>query len=197
MRHTTRFLVFVIGTIVLLILTTLPSAAQAKLTEQSRLAIDGIGPIRVGMTIAEAEKSAGLRLIERGVRAGSGGCYQVQPQFGFQNLAFMVISDREDNRMERNRDRIARVDVYRGSRIRTVSGAKIGDSETRIKSLYPQQIQVSPHKYTSDRGGRYLTYVPKDSLDRNYRLIFETLNGRVTQFRSGRLPEVEFVEGCA
>ena len=67
---------------------------------------------------------------------------------------------------------IARVDIYGNSRITTVRGAKIGDSEDRIKSLYPGQIRVTPHEYV--RGGHYLTFVPRDASDRQYRLVFET-----------------------
>lgn len=197
MQVNRRFLALFISTIVALLLVSFPLSAQSRLTEQAKLAIDGIGPIRVGMTIAQAEKSAGVQLVEKGARAGSGGCYFLSSKSGPADLGFMVISNREDERIDRTRDRIARVDVYRNSRITTVSGAKIGDTEARIKSLYAGKIQVTPHKYTRDQGGRYLTFVPSDAADRNYRLIFETLNGRVTRFRSGKLPEVEFVEGCA
>ncbi|MBW4521797.1 MAG: hypothetical protein KME16_19115 [Scytolyngbya sp. HA4215-MV1] len=195
MRRKFRVLLLGLGTIVALLLTLLPVSAQSRLTEQSKLAIDGIGPVRVGMTIAQAEKSAGVHLIEKGARAGSGGCYYVRPQTGPANLGFMVISDREDNRMVRDKDRIARVDVWRNGRITTLSGAKNGDTEARIKSLYPGKIRVTPHKYVGD--GHYLTFMPQDPEDHNYRLIFETDGKRVTQFRSGKLPEVEYVEGCA
>ena len=123
--------------------------------------------------------------------------HHLRPQSGLKGLALMVISDREDERIDRDHDRIARVDVYPGSRVTTLSGAKIGDTEEQIQSLYPGRIQVSPHNYTGYRGGHYLTFVPQDEADRNYRLVFETLKGRVTTFRSGRLPEVGFVEGCA
>lgn len=192
-----KFLTVMLGTIVALVLASLPLAAQAQLTEQSKVMLNGIGQIRVGMTVAEAERAAQVQLVEKGGRAGMGGCYHLWAKTGPQNLAFMVISNRTDNRLERNKDHIARVDVYEGSRITTLSGARIGDTEARIKSLYPGQIKVTAHKYTGDRGGHYLTFIPKDAADRNYRLIFETLNGRVTQFRAGKLPEVEYVEGCA
>lgn len=197
MKHRAKLLTFPIATVVIFALTILSASTRPQLTEQSKVAIDGIGPVRVGMTIAQAEASAGVRLVEKGGRAGTGGCYYVWPQPEIEGLAFMVISDRSDNRIERNRDRIARVDVFEGSRLTTVSGARIGDTEARIKSLYPGKIKVTPHHYTWDSGGHYLTYVPQDSKDRNYRLIFETYRGRVTQFRAGQLPEVDYIEGCA
>lgn len=197
MQRTFKWLLLLVGTGLVCLLLSFPASAQLQLTAESKLTIDGIGPIRVGMTVAEAEASAQVRLVERGARAGGGSCYYLRPQSGLEGLAFMVTSNREDERIVRNQDQIARVDVYQGGRTTTVSGAKIGDSEARIKAIYGSKIQVSPHKYSRDRGGKYLTYVPRDAADRSYRLIFETLNGRVTQFRSGRLPEVEYVEGCA
>jgi hypothetical protein len=192
-----KFFVLVLGCISAIAFLHSPLVAQPQLTEQSKLAIDGIGPIRVGMTVAEAEKSANITLIEKGVRAGGGGCYYLWPKTGPKNLSLMVISPREENRILRDRDRIARVDIFSDSPVTTLRGAKIGDTEARIKALYPGQIKTTPHEYTSSQGGHYLTFIPKDAADKGYRLVFETLKGRVRQFRSGKLPEVEFVEGCA
>jgi hypothetical protein len=155
--------------------------AQAKLTNQSKLSINGIGAVKVGMTVKEATKAAGTKL------AGdppNENCYYLKPQGEAKEIGFMVA-----------KSRIARVDVSNKSKIATLTGAKVGDTEARIKSLYPQQIQVTPHKYV--KGGHYLTFISKDSADQNYRIIFETDGKRVTQFRSGKLPEVEFVEGCS
>ncbi|MCF4970071.1 hypothetical protein [Nostoc sp. CMAA1605] len=154
--------------------------AQTRLTPQSKVSINGIGPVRVGMTVSQASQAAGVRF------AGdkpNNSCYYVSPK-GYKNLGFMVTENR-----------IARVDVYDKSRITTVRGAKIGDTEARIKSLYPGQIQVSPHNYVP--GGHYLTFVPQDRADRNYRVVFETDGKRVTMYRAGKLPEVEYVEGCS
>ena len=33
--------------------------------------------------------------------------------------------------------------------------------------------------------------------DRNYRIVFETDGKRVLRFRAGKLPEVEYIEGCS
>lgn len=155
--------------------------AQAKLTNQSKLFINGIGQVRVGMTVSQARKAAGTKLIGD---SPNNSCYYVKPQKEPKNLLFMV-----------TKGRISRVDVRQNTQITTLKGAKIGDTEARIKSLYPGQIQVTPHKYV--QGGHYLTFIPKDRANQNYRVVFETDGKRVTHFRSGKLPEVEFVEGCS
>jgi hypothetical protein len=47
------------------------------------------------------EKSSGIKLVEKGARAGTGGCYTLVPKAEPQNLGQMVISNREDNRIIR------------------------------------------------------------------------------------------------
>ena len=90
-------------------------------------------------------------------------------------------------------DTLARVDVFRSSTTRTAAGAGLGDSAARIDSLYSGRVRTQPHKYTT---GKYL--IVPSAADTTFRLVFETdEEGRVTRYRSGRLPEVEWVEACS
>ncbi len=177
-----KFLTYLISPLVITVVAIGATSAQTKISNQSKVAINGIGSIRVGMTVAEASRASGTKLVGK----GEPSCYYVQPQGAPKGLGFMVTEGR-----------IARVDIFENKNITTVSGAKIGDTEARIKALYPGQIKVTPHEYTGAMGGHYLTYVPKDKSDRNYRVVFETDGKRVLSFRAGKLPEVEYVEGCS
>ncbi|MCU0547426.1 MAG: hypothetical protein MUE44_35570 [Oscillatoriaceae cyanobacterium Prado104] len=176
-----------IGAVVVVSVWATSASGQAKLTERSKLALDGIGPIRIGMTVAEASRAAGMRLIKT-LSAGRTEeyCAYFEAQGGPKGISFMVISDR-----------ITRIDIN-NKRVTTIKGAKIGDTEDKIFSLYPGQIQATRHPYQgrSPYNGKYLTFVPKDATDKNYRIIFETSKNRVERFRSGKLPEVEAIEGC-
>ena len=88
--------------------------------------------------------------------------------------------------------RVMRVDVTSAG-IATSQGAQVGDSEARIRNLYGALVSESPHKYTA---GKYLTVTPLAASDSSFRLIFEIGDGRVTRYRSGKRPQVEYVEGC-
>lgn len=162
---------------------------QTPLTNNSSIVLNGISPIRVGATIAEAEVATGMRFRQTSSvgQTPEWQCTYYAPVNGPEGLSFMVVNNE-----------IVRVDVSRNSQIETRSGAGIGDSENFILSLYPGKIEVSPHPYLSDkqRNGHYLTYVPQDAVDRDYRLIFETVDGSVVQFRSGFRDAVERIEGC-
>ncbi|MEN6374747.1 MAG: hypothetical protein ABFD75_08200 [Smithella sp.] len=84
---------------------------------------------------------------------------------------------------------VARIDVDKEN-YTTPEGAKLGDSEETIKKLYPR-AEVEGHKYVPE--GHYFTV---RSSDKRRAIIFETDGKNVTTFRIGRMPEVEWVEGC-
>lgn len=159
--------------------------AQSQLTTQSKVFVDGFGRAKVGMTVNAANNATGTRLVSLdGTPIQSKGCFYVKPKTAPQGIEFMLTDGR-----------IARVDVVNNKQITTVSGAKIGDTEAKIKSLYPGKIKVTPHKYFT--GGHYLTFTSNYPNYKNYRVVFETDGNRVTRYRAGKLPEVEFVEGCS
>lgn len=153
-----------------------------KLTNEAKVTIAGLGPIQVGMTLAEASKAAEIAFVPVGGSA-SLACRYFQPKEGPEGIGFMVVNDQ-----------IIRIDIWPGSSITTLSGAGIDSTEAEIEALYPGQIEVSSHKYTN---GQYLTFIPEDAGAKLYRLVFETdAEGRVTQFRAGQFPAVNWVEGC-
>ena len=88
---------------------------------------------------------------------------------------------------------VARIDIDNGT-IATAEGARIGDSEDRIRQLYAGRVVTTPHRYTA---GHYLTVRPSAAADSLFRIVFETDSGRVKLYRAGRVPPVEYVEGCA
>jgi hypothetical protein len=140
----------------------------------------GIGRIRAGMTVKEAR--AAVPGFEPAVGAESVGCDYASVPGLPRGVSIMV----EDGV-------VGRVDVLEGT-VSTSAGARIGDTEATIKKLYKGLVTVSPHKYTD---GHYLTVVPKSHADSAFRIVFETDGARVLQYRAGRRPQVEYVEGCA
>lgn len=149
-------------------------------TKVSTIEPKGFGPIRVGMTVAEAERAVGAPLAMLGPKMEP--CYYVSSG-DRPGVAFMIIEGR-----------VARIDVHQQSIVRTAEGAGIGDTQARIQSLYPGRVEVQPHKYVE---GRYLIVRPAAAADSGYRVIFETDGKKVSRFRAGRLPEVRWVEGCS
>jgi hypothetical protein len=170
-------------TTIALLLTPKIAIAAPALTEESRLGTNGIGPLHVGMTIGEAEEASGRRFKVQENPLG-GTCTYATIR-GLEGVSVMLI-----------KGIIERVDI-RNPNIMTLRGAKVGDSEKRINILYPNQIKTTVHPYTGRSGGHYLTFYPKDREDQDYRIIFETSKGKVYEYRSGRVPAVDYIEGCS
>jgi hypothetical protein len=59
-------LIVVIGLFFAGLIAIMPASGQSQLTATSKVAINGIGPIRVGMTIQQAQASARSRLLSQG-----------------------------------------------------------------------------------------------------------------------------------
>ena len=89
---------------------------------------------------------------------------------------------------------LARIEITAPG-VRTDRGAGVGDDRMRIDSLYGGRTTTMPAKY--DPHGSYIVVRPASATDSSRRIVFETdSTHRVTRYRAGREPEVEWVEGC-
>lgn len=163
--------------------TTAPPAPE-RLTSASRLSLDGIGPVDIGMTLEEASAAAGTPIRTRPSDPFGPEC-QYAYAAAVPGVAFMVINGR-----------IARVDAGDpGGDLRTVSGIGRGSTEDEVKRTYPGRIRVEGHPYLPT--GRYLVYVPADAGLSHLSMIFETDGRVVTRFRAGLKGAVAQIEGCS
>ena len=138
----------------------------------------GAGPARIGMPLAELEP---LLAGPVDTAAAAGNCGYVRLAEAPDSMLFMI-----------DGGRLVRIDVTGGTAA-TAQGARVGDAEPRVRELY-LQLREQPHKYTD---GRYLIALPDAPGDTLYRIVFETDGERVTRYRAGIYPQVEWVEGCS
>jgi hypothetical protein len=157
-----------------------PNGTRSDSVSDLALSEDGMGQVQIGMPLSEAV-NMGLLSENPNLKPE---CDYVFPAVGAgipEGVSVMVV-----------RGKLARIDVDTGS-VTTGEGAKIGDTEERLKSLYGDDVKVTPHKYIEK--GHYFT-VLGDSASAGRALVFETDGQKVTMFRGGRLPEVGWVEAC-
>jgi hypothetical protein len=146
--------------------------------------VDGLGPMQVGMTVAEARLALGhfKRIPDPTAPADTMACgYAWSARFS-EGVKVMLEGGR-----------VVRVEVDSGA-VATAEGARIGDTEARIQQLYPGRVQVQPHKYTD---GHYLVVRPAAASDTTHLIVFETDGNAVLRYRGGQKPQVEYVEGCS
>ena len=142
---------------------------------------DGYGDLRFGMSADEAKKAWGGDL--NGAPGAGETCYYLSPVSSPvpSHFAFMI-----------ENGKFVRYDV--GNDKETApGGGQRGMDAGRIRELYADRVEESPHKYVP--GGRILRI--KDSAGPGV-LVFETdAAGKVSEWRAGVAPQVDYVEGCS
>ena len=163
-----RFAVLVFGALALAACGTEPARETGEPLEWV-VSDSAVGPIAVGMTAAQiAGHTDTLGQVE--------GCVYAKAPAA-PGLLIMLLDGK-----------VVRFDVIQPD-LATAAGAKVGDSEARIRDLYPG-VREEPHKYTD---GHYLVVDTAPGR----RLLFETDGARVTRYRAGVIPQVDWVEGCS
>ena len=145
------------------------------------LRLDGFGPVRVGMTLAELEPLLG----------GTVRIERIEPEdsCGYAYLSALPAG----TSVMLDGTTVVRVNVDTTG-IVTESGIGVGDAELDVLARYAGRIRVEEHPYTGP-DGHYL--IVEDPARPGFRLILETDGRIVISFRAGRLPEVDLIEGCA
>jgi hypothetical protein len=138
------------------------------------ISFDGLSNLRTGMTVAEIESRAGHRIKVD---------YSVSPPCGTA-----VLSKRDRVYLLLDGKHVERFDV-RGTRFSTGRGIRVGSSEPTLVSRYGGRLRRSLNIYTHE---------PQYAYTRGHRrIIFFTRHRRVAQISTGRVPEIDYDEGCA
>lgn len=143
------------------------------------LTTKGYGPVKAGMTIAEAQSLLNFKLNTFENRPIDTECDYVSETGRYEEGVNYMIQE----------GKITRIDVS-DSAITTKSGAKVGDSTEKLKEIFGSQLEIEPHKY--DEAGFYY-YIWEN--DKNYGVKFEIADDKVRQIYVGD-KTIEWVEGC-
>lgn len=142
-----------------------------------KVTFDGLGPIKIGMTVAQAEQALGARLVR--AEGYADACYFADPE-GMPGVRLLVTNQT-----------IARIDLSSAS-YATDKGAKVGDTEvTVLENLYPN-ARVEPQR-GEDKTRRIAIY----SENEQFMIMFETDGERVTGISVGKLGAVLSPKGCS
>ena len=161
---------------------TAPATAETLPANEGQAGFAGYGDMKLGSTVDEARTAWGGEL--NGAPMEGTTCHYLWPKWITRpaDFAFMM----EDGRF-------VRYDV--GTDKETApGGGKVGMSVEELQKLYGGALKGAPHKYT--QGGQYLSMDAGDVAPT--RLVFEVdAAGKVTSWRVGLSPQVEYVEGCS
>jgi len=167
------------------------AAGAGPKLDTARLGPDGLGPVKIGMTLdqARAATSSRLRVTQR-----NGTC-AVLEQVGRYDGVYFLMTD--DVIRTATISSTTSVNFYN----LTTKGLRLVASQKRVRQLYGKPFFVAPD---ADSGGRTLLYrpKPKKAPARRYAFTVAPLGGGiigqyVTEMTVGELPEVRFSEACS
>ena len=161
---------------------TAPPAAPEASPPSGQTSFAGYGEMRFGNTIEQAKAAWGGEL--NGAPSAGSSCHYLSPKWvkAPSDFAFMM-----------EEGKFVRYDV--GTDKETApGGGKVGMSVDQLKTLYGDKLQSAPHKYV--QGGQNLSVAGPGTPPS--KLVFEAdAAGKVTAWRLGIVPQVDYVEGCS
>lgn len=156
------------------------ASVTPKLDAQSKVLLRSIGPITFGMSIKQAEATIGSQF---SVYEATDNCQILTPTGSLKDeINFVAVNDQ-----------IVAANIYTG-KITTRSGIGINSLESQILSKYSANIQLLETTVVDGDEFRMLAFVPKDEVDKDYRIIFTIFDNKVHSFSTGKMPFVK--ENC-
>ena len=147
------------------------------LSSNSTVSTVGLDTVTFGMTVQQAQQAAGTLMVPI---SPVSDCYHVTPHNAPEGIVFLV----DDGTIER-------VDITAGP-ITTRSGVGVGTPDDAVIRLFGDSIKRSARP----DGTVNLTFVPSDDGDNDFRVVFNVTDGKVSSYKSGRVPQVLAATGC-
>jgi hypothetical protein len=159
-----------------------PATPATAASPAGQASFAGYGDMKLGSTIEEARAAWGGEL--SGAPSEGSTCHYLSPKWvrAPSDFAFMM-----------EQGKFVRYDVGT-DRETAPGGGKVGMRVDQLKTLYGDALQSAPHKYV--QGGQNLSVAGMDTPPS--KLVFEAdAAGKVTAWRVGIAPQVDYVEGCS
>ncbi len=161
-------------------------AACDKAPTPNVLTMEGLGPVRFGMTASEMESALGGKFAPMDPRENTGCWYTHRTDAPEPGVLYMM-SDGKLVRID-----IRPLESGMPSNIASDKGVRIDTPEPTVRAAYGAALTAGPHKYLP--GAVYLRVADAGNA---HATVFESVNGKITTFRSGVVPQVDQVEGCS
>jgi hypothetical protein len=156
------------------------AASAAPITANSRITQNGLGSMRLNMTIPQAQRRTGQRIDYQSFDPSDDVCGigRLKPT----SLGVTFLS---------TRGRIRVINVAEPG-ISTRAGIEVGDRARALRRAYGSRLHSQPSKYDPKSRDYWVTFGPRR------KLVFYADGKRVIrQIAGGRTPEVDYVEGCS
>ena len=155
-------------------------AATTAAAPPSVVRFDGIGPVRVGMSLSQLNRALHT-------------AYTLPSDPEERSCFWVDVPDESGVVAMILEGHVARVDVVKTDTVTSTSeGIHNGDSEAQAIRVYGTRLKIRPHAYDPENG-HYLTLL---SPDRKYGIRFEAFDGKISRYYAGSVKAISYIEGC-
>ncbi len=142
------------------------------------------GPVVLGSSVSKIEKVLGYNLHKQNIGEQ---CHTYTLGPDQINITFLTENKMDVPILER---------IYINAfGVKTKSNIGVGDLEKTLKVIYQGYLENSRGHYDTTAVNYF--FVPKDEIDKNYRINFYVNNSSIIESYSiGRQPAIQYVEGC-
>jgi len=155
------------------------AASAAPITANSRITQNGLGSMRLNMTLAQAQRRTGQRIDYQSYDPSNDVCGM--GRLFPLNLGVTILAT----------DRRVRVIYVAEPGISTRAGIEVGDTARALRRAYGSRLRSQPSKYDPKSRDYWVSFGRR-------KLVFYADAKRVIrQIAGGRQPEVDYVEGCS
>lgn len=157
--------------------------------------MEGIGPVKIGMTVQEAEHALGAKLDP------------ISPPF-YKECWITSRSDKKDRVIQYmvEDENIAAIDVYPPAAetfplpipaIKTPKGIGVGSTEEQIRKAYGKSVKKERAPYFDEDNKETAYWFHADNPDKKLGMFFDARYGRVLSFSVGTLEAINQMERCS
>lgn len=155
------------------------AASAAPITSNSRITQNGLGSMRVNMTLANAQRRTGQRIDYQSFDPQNDTC-GIGRLFPL-NLGVTVLA---------TNGRIRVINVAEPG-ISTRAGIEVGDRPPDLRRAYGSRLHSQPSKYDPKARDYWVNF------GRRKLVFYVDPQRKINQIAAGRKPEVDYVEGCS
>ncbi len=137
------------------------------------------GPLKYGMTLDQAS-----HVLAETLKVRDSSCDMIESR-ALPGIGLLIL-----------RGYLERVDIDTTG-IATPEGIEVGATEHEVRRAYARLRSERRPYDDEDTTAHDLWVIPTDPADSLFGLVFETKGRQVTNYRAGRRPAVQFIEGCS
>lgn len=156
------------------------AAASLAAAPPPHLTAAGLGPLRIGMTRAQAERAIGTHILLSEIESDNVWACAIGTIRSMPHVVLLL---------EELRIRVITI----GGPLSTADGVRIGSSEAALRRVFGKRAKFDDRPYFGGEPNAHNVIV---RLSGRREFLFQTKDGKVDTINLGDRPAIEYWEGC-